>query len=105
MNKRKIIFRGKRENIEELVHDLSNLEGVDQVSVEDVTSFIPDMLDRDPQRQVELVDVMIAFTINLTSNYVYDQIRTVLRNRAARRGFTEQQHEEKDDQQEDKNHG
>ena len=85
MNHTTLVFRGKRVDIEELVQALSELDGIEQVGVDNVSSVSANVLDRDPLRQFEVVDVAIAFTINLASAYVYDQIRSALRERAARK--------------------
>ena len=89
MKKFKLTFHGKRVNVDDLVADLGSTDGVSSVKVDQTSSASVGVLNRDPLNQFELVDVVIAFTVNLATAYTYEEIRSAIRKRSEAKGFTE----------------
>ena len=89
MEEFKLTFHGKRVDIDDLITELGSSDGVSRVSVNEISSGAAGVLNRDPLNQFELVDIIIAFTVNLAAAYTYEEIRSAIRKRAESKGFTE----------------
>lgn len=89
MQKFKLTFHGKRIDVDGLVLELNTADGVELANLESSSDPATSLLERDPLHQFELVDVIIAFTINIAAAYTYEEIRSAIRWRAEAKGFKE----------------
>lgn len=85
-----ISFQGRRDQVDELMLDLSSIEEITDVKLESVSIVNSGVLGRESLNQFELSDILISFTINLASSVLYDLIRQKISERAKKKGFTKQ---------------
>lgn len=83
-------FRGKRNKLEAFLQSVQEIDGIESAEVMTSSSVKTNMLDRDPLNQVELVDIVVAFGINLVAAYTYDQVKLAIAERAKGDGFEEE---------------
>ncbi len=88
MYQEKIDFEGRRDQIDELLHDLSSIEELIDVKLESVSNVNAGILERKPLNQHELAEIVIGITINVASSALYDLIRKKINERAKKEGFT-----------------
>lgn len=91
MQNEEISFQGRRDKIDELLGDLSNIEGITDVAVKSVSSVPTGILGREPLNQFEIADIVISITTNLVSAMLYDQLRQKINELAKNRGFIQKQ--------------
>ncbi|HEV7282789.1 MAG TPA: hypothetical protein VGN57_21460 [Pirellulaceae bacterium] len=83
----KAAFRGKRQDVESLVRSLAATEGIETVTLKEVTRSSAGLMGRDTQNQLEVVDVIVDLIVGLAGSYAYDALKELLRQKASEAGF------------------
>ncbi len=87
MSNIEVKLRGTRADIDELISELRGIEGVAEVSIDHIEPAKPNILERRPQGQLEVVDLVVGFLLNVGASYTYDKIRAIIADRAKKKGF------------------
>lgn len=82
-----LVFRGRRDRVDELLADLASVEEVLSSELKAVSNTPTELLGREPFNQYEIAEVVIAVTINVASSALYDMIRENISKRAKKKGF------------------
>ena len=71
--------------VERFCADFDDDEMIEYVEIRSTAPLRRDLLDREVHRQAELVDVIIAFVVNIISAAAYNAVRDRIRERAEAR--------------------
>lgn len=74
-----------RKLVDRFCADFNDDEMIESVEIRSTTSLRRDLLDRGAHRQTEILDVIIAFVVNIVSAAAYDAVRDRIRKRAEAR--------------------
>lgn len=74
--------RGPRPNIEKLVAEINAISEVENVAVIGIEPVPRNVLDRSPQKQIELIELAIAVVVNIASSAAYEKIKSLIQKRA-----------------------
>jgi uncharacterized metal-binding protein len=86
-----ISLRGPLHLTSELLLALQVIDGLKTVEIKSQEPVRQGLLDRNPLRQIELVDVIIGFAVNIASNMTYDMVKAAIKERAKENGYKEKE--------------
>jgi hypothetical protein len=78
-------IQADRKLVDRLCADFNDDKMIESVEIRSMTPLRRDLLDRGAHRQTEILDVIIAFVVNIASAAAYDVVRNRIRKRAEER--------------------
>ena len=78
-------IQADRDLVDRLCSDFKDDKMIESVEIRSMFPLRRDLLDREAHRQTELLDVIIAFVVNIVSAAAYDAVRDRIRKRAEAR--------------------
>ncbi|MBH1970811.1 hypothetical protein FK216_06145 [Moraxellaceae bacterium AER2_44_116] len=95
-----IAFRGPRISIDELLSKIMEIKDIESARVVSIDPVKRQILDRQSLKQVEVVDFVIAFILNVASAAVYDKIKSIIAKNAKEMGCEDKTQEVDDNKKE-----
>lgn len=78
-----IKIRGEAAELKAVITEIREQFSDEQVEIGILTPYVGTLISRDSYRQIELFDVLVGILVNLGSNAIYNQLKTLLEKRAA----------------------
>lgn len=77
-----LYLKGSRDELEFLCREVALEFPTDEINMGNVKPYQPNLLDRDPLRQVEIFDVLIKIGESVAARAIYDFIIGCIKSRA-----------------------